>query len=405
MQVSYTSPLAMWNHMARVTKLLFKSARVNIEFTKGGWQQLLRRNTNVFHSLFASMFILLIVNPLLLFEVGFQLSYLAVAGIVLFQPKFAALYTCRTRVGRYFWELLTVSVAAQLGTSPISIYYFAKFPNYFILSNLSVIALSFAVIITGVALLPISFVPLVSKHLTWLLTIEIKAMNAIITFVERLPHSVTENIDYHIVQVILLYGVIGCFCYLLYQRERRVLWTAGVLFVLFCSSFVGKKVLTARETGFLAYHVRKCSVLEFNWHGQTVWLSDTLRGEGDKLFQYNVARHARRHRLSGTMAPIDTLAFDTPFLCKRGNFIRFEDKTYYMLTYKERLQPCGNDSLRVDCLLLRRNPRLPPEEAMAALPFREVIADGSNTPFYVERWRVFCLENGIPFTFTGDRKF
>ena len=296
-------------------------------------------------------------------------------------------------------------MAAQLGTSPISIYYFAKFPNYFILSNLSVIALSFAVIITGVALLPISFVPLVSKHLTWLLTIEIKAMNAIITFVERLPHSVTENIDYHIVQVILLYGVIGCFCYLLYQRERRVLWTAGVLFVLFCSSFVGKKVLTARETGFLAYHVHKCSVLEFNWHGQTVWLSDTLRGEGDKLFQYNVSRHARRHRLSGTMAPIDTLAFDTPFLCKRGNFIRFEDKTYYMLTYKERLQPCGNDSLRVDCLLLRRNPRLPPEEAMAALPFREVIADGSNTPFYVERWRVFCLENGIPFTFTGDRKF
>jgi competence protein ComEC len=76
-----------------------------------------------------------------------------------------------------------------------------------------------------------------------------------------------------------------------------------------------------------------------------------------------------------------------------------------MLTYKERLQPCGNDSLRVDCLLLRRNPRLPPEEAMAALPFREVIADGSNTPFYVERWRVFCLENGVPFTFTGDRKF
>ncbi len=396
--------LVVWLY-AHITGLAPSVTRSATMFTFVALGQLLRRNTNVFHSLFASMFILLIVNPLLLFEVGFQLSYLAVAGIVLFQPKFAALYTCRTRVGRYFWELLTVSVAAQLGTSPISIYYFAKFPNYFILSNLSVIALSFAVIITGVALLPISFVPLVSKHLTWLLTIEINAMNAIITFVERLPHSVTENIDYHIVQVILLYGVIGCFCYLLYRRERRVLWTAGVLFVLFCSSFVGKKVLTARETGFLAYHVRKCSVLEFNWHGQTVWLSDTLRGEGDKLFQYNVSRHARRHRLSGTMVPIDTLAFDTPFLCKRGNFIRFEDKTYYMLTYKERLRPCGNDSLRVDCLLLRRNPRLPPEEAMAALSFREVIADGSNTPFYVERWRVFCLENGVPFTFTGDRKF
>ena len=162
---------------AHITGLAPSVTRSATMFTFVAVGQLLQRNTNVFHSLFASAFILLVVNPLLIFEVGFQLSYLAVAGIVLFQPKLAAVYRCRTRIGRYFWELLTVSVAAQLGTSPVSIYYFAQFPNYFMLSNLSVIALSFAVIITGVVLLPVSFIPLIPKYLTWILTMEIKAMN------------------------------------------------------------------------------------------------------------------------------------------------------------------------------------------------------------------------------------
>lgn len=396
--------LLIWLY-AHVTGLAPSVTRSATMFSFVAIGQHLRRNTNVFHSLFASMFILLIIRPLLLFEVGFQLSYLAVAGIVLFQPKLSALYHCRTRIGKYFWELLTVSVAAQLGTSPISIYYFAQFPNYFMLSNLGVIALSFAVIITGVALLPISFIPLISKYLTWILTMEIRAMNAIITFVERLPHSVTENIDYHILQVILLYGVIGGFCYLLYHRSRKVFWTTNVLLTLFCCSFVVKKMVLARETAFLAYHIRKCSALEFNYCGQTVLFSDSIQSTDDNLYRYNVLSHARRHHLRGPIMPLDTAKFDTPFLCKRGNFIRFHDRTYYLLSRDQRTVPEVRDgSLAVDCLLLRQNPRLPPDEMMARLPFREVVADGSNTMFYIERWRVFCKENGIPFRFTGERK-
>ena len=393
--------LVVWLY-AHITGLAPSVTRSATMFTFVAVGQLLQRNTNVFHSLFASAFILLVINPLLLFEVGFQLSYLAVAGIVLFQPKLAAIYRCRTRIGRYFWELLNVSVAAQLGTSPISIYYFAQFPNYFMLSNLSVIALSFAVIITGVALLPISFIPLIPKYLTWILTMEIRAMNTIITFIEKLPHSVTENIDYHIVQVILLYGVISCLCHLLYNRSRKVFWTASVLLTLFCGSFAVKKLVLVRETEFLAYHVRKCSVLEFSWHGQTVWLSDSLRSTDDKLYRYNIRNHARRHHLYGVIVPLDTVEYDAPFLCKRGNLIRFEGRTYCILSRDQRAVP---DGFAVDCLLLRRNPRLPPDDVMSRMPFREVVADGSNTPYYIEKWRVFCQERGIPFTFTGDRKF
>ena len=394
--------LIIWMY-AHITGLAPSVTRSATMFTFVAIGQLLRRNTNVFHSLFASMFILLIVNPLLLFEVGFQLSYLAVAGIVLFQPKLSALYSCRTRIGNYFWELVTVSVAAQIGTFPISIYYFAKFPNYFILSNLCVIALSFAVIVTGISLLPLSFIPLVSRYVSWVLTKEISIMNCIIRFIEHLPHSVTENIDYHVVQVILLYALIGCVCLLLYRRSRKTFWTACTLFTLFCVSFAVRKVQLESVTGFLAFHIRKSSAMGFQSQDSMVLFSDSIRNEKSDLFRYNISNYARRHHLKVVVVPIDTSDFDAPFLCKRGNFIRFNNKNYFILEQNQKnIVRNKNDDIGVDYLLLRRNPRISPEEMMTQLPFREVVADGSNSAYYVEKWRSFCAEKGIPFHHTGD---
>ena len=95
------------------------------------------------------------------------MSYLAVFGIVVFQPRLSALYVAKTRVGNYFWELICVSVAAQLATFPLSVHYFGQFPNYFLLSNLSVMSLSFVVIVTGVALLALSWCPTVAGAVGW----------------------------------------------------------------------------------------------------------------------------------------------------------------------------------------------------------------------------------------------
>lgn len=390
---------------AHITGLAPSVTRSATMFTFVAIGQQLRRNTNVFHSLFASMFILLAINPLLLFEVGFQLSYLAVAGIVLFQPRLSGLYSCRTRVGKYFWELLTVSVAAQLGTFPISIYYFAQFPNYFMLSNMSVILLSFAVIITGVTLLPASLIPVIAQLISRLLTLEIKLMNNIITFIEQLPGAVTENIDYRFPQVILLYGTIIYLCLWLYRKHKRQLWLASVCLTLFCTSFAVKRWLDCQKTEFFAYHIRKNSVMEFNYHGKAVLFSDTLLCDEDKLYQYNIRNHARRHHRQTEIVSLDTTQFERPFLCKRGDFIRFEGKNYYILSGKQQLTGCrSKNDWSIDCLLLRKNPRMEPSKMMALMPFREVVADGTNTPFHIERWRVFCEENHIPFTYTGERK-
>jgi competence protein ComEC len=96
----------------------------------------LRRSTNIFHTLLVSMLLILLVQPSFLFDVGFQLSYLALFFILWLQPLLAQLWSPKNIVAKYFWDILTVSFAAQIGTLPLSIYYFHQFPGLFFVTNL-----------------------------------------------------------------------------------------------------------------------------------------------------------------------------------------------------------------------------------------------------------------------------
>ena len=99
----------------------------------------LRRSTNIFHTLLVSMLLILLVQPSFLFDVGFQLSYLALFFILWLQPLLAKLWTPKYKIANYFWDILTVSFAAQIGTLPLSIYYFHQFPGLFFVTNLVII--------------------------------------------------------------------------------------------------------------------------------------------------------------------------------------------------------------------------------------------------------------------------
>jgi competence protein ComEC len=107
------------------------------------------RNSSVYNSLAASAFFLLLINPFLVMQVGFQLSFLAVLGILFIQPKIENAYKPKQYILKKIWTLITVSIAAQCATFPLGILYFHQFPNYFILSNLIVIPLAFVILFLG----------------------------------------------------------------------------------------------------------------------------------------------------------------------------------------------------------------------------------------------------------------
>jgi competence protein ComEC len=106
-------------------------------FVAGG--MCLKRETNIFHTLLVSLLLILIVSPSFLFDVGFQLSYVSLFFIVWLQPLFKQIWQPNNKIKGYFWDILTVSFAAQIGAFPLSIYYFHQFPGLFFLTNLVIL--------------------------------------------------------------------------------------------------------------------------------------------------------------------------------------------------------------------------------------------------------------------------
>ncbi|MDG3584066.1 ComEC/Rec2 family competence protein [Galbibacter sp. CAA-3] len=94
--------------------------------------QLLKKGSNIYYAIISSMLILLLFWPAFIFDVGFQLSYIAVFGIVCIQPLMKKYWSPKHRITNYFWKLITVSFTAQLSVLPLSLYYFHQFPSLFL---------------------------------------------------------------------------------------------------------------------------------------------------------------------------------------------------------------------------------------------------------------------------------
>lgn len=300
---------------------------------------LLRRNTNIFHSLYASLFILLIINPLLVFDVGFQLSYLAVFGIVIFQKPIYELWKVKNKILSYFWNLMSVSIAAQLTTFPISIFYFGQFPNYFLLANLSVISLSFVVVVSGVILLCTSFIPYISSAVTWVLTHEIKLMNLIITSIEKLPGAVTENICISMLQMVLIYSLI-VFFFLFFQLKMKKYYWLGLL-TLLCVivMFDIDKYSSQHIVNHTTYNLQKGSAISFNYHGKVIIFADSIKDKKHQDYSYSIQNHIRKMRAESVIVPLDTPFYEGNFITKKDDFIIFNDEIYILMKKKRKALP------------------------------------------------------------------
>ncbi|MCS6796040.1 MAG: ComEC/Rec2 family competence protein, partial [Raineya sp.] len=144
------------------------------------------------NTLAASAFLLLLYNPFLLMDVGFQLSYLAVLSIVYFYPKIYALYEPTNKIVHFLWQMTCVSVAAQVFTLPVTLYHFHQYPTYGILASILVVPIGQIILILGVALLLVSFLPYLPEIVGWILEKTIWMCNKIVFGVENLDYATTS---------------------------------------------------------------------------------------------------------------------------------------------------------------------------------------------------------------------
>lgn len=195
-----------------------------------------RENSSLNGLAFAAL-VILVSNPNALFDVGFQLSFLAVLAILLFEPHIRQLYVPKNRVVEYIWSLVTVSIAAQLGTAPLVMLNFENYSTYFLLTNIIVIPLMFVIVFVSLLMLSFSFIPPLRIIFVWILVRLVTITNESLSLIVDLPYSTLTVDNLSPFTVCCIY--VSLFLLYLYMVRKKTTYTIYLLVVVAIWSITG----------------------------------------------------------------------------------------------------------------------------------------------------------------------
>ena len=339
----------------------------------------LARKTFIYNSLAASAFLLLCINPGWLWDAGFQLSYAAVLSIVIFmKPIYHRIYF-PNKIVDFIWQLAAVTLAAQVLTTPISIYHFHQFPVYFLITNLLAVPLSSIIILLEILLCAVAGWPALAGILGTVTGYLIGLMNGFIEYMERLPFAQWNNLQVNILQVLMLFGfIISIACWLL--QKHRPAFITGLVFLLgfiLCRSV--SLIQAMQQNQLLVYNIPKHQAIDFISGQQYFFYADSSLLTDDYLQRF----HLRQARIANRTSQADTLAAlmpSPPFFLFNKVTIAVIDKS---INYTS---PMGLVS-QADLVIISKNAPVQLSELEQVFHCRRFVLDASNSLYKVHKWK------------------
>lgn len=343
----------------------------------------LNRPANIFNTLAISMFFLLLFKPLFLFDVGFQMSYLAVIAIVSFQPIFVLLWHPKWWPIEKLWQIFTVTLAAQLGVVPISLFYFHQFPGLFFLSNLVIIP--FLGIILGLGIIVIVFA-LLNILPFWLANLYgslIELMNNFVRWIALQERFVVTDIPFGWLQVLTTYLVIIALFFLFNKLNYKRLAFVMLSILLFQSALIIENK-HQRHSELIVFHKNRKSMIGLKQQ-RTLTIGshiNTTSALGDPVIRNYKIGHS-----------IQKLHFDS-----LQNLYDFHN---LKLLVVDSMGIYIIPGLQPDYVLLRNSPKINLHRLLDSIKPKHVIADGSNYKSYLLRWEQTCIKHKTPYHLTS----
>lgn len=203
----YLFLLLLWG-FAFLTGLSASIVRAVVMFSFLLLAQIIGRKNNTSNTIFVSAFVMLLYDAHYLFDIGFQLSYLAVLGIVWIHPWLFEKIIFKSKIPSMIWEAMSITLAAQLVTTPLCIYYFHQFPTYFLPANLILVFLTNIIMYGLVMMMAFSwmaYLPFwIGAIIQWLLA----GINKIVFWVDNFPQSIIEFANISVAQTTFIYILI-----------------------------------------------------------------------------------------------------------------------------------------------------------------------------------------------------
>jgi len=357
----------------------------------------LHRNRDTYNTLASSALILLILKPLLLFNVGFQLSYAAVLGIITFhQPIFKLIYM-RNKVLDSIWSITVLSFSAQLSTFPIAIYNFHFFPTWFWLTNLFTFPLSFLIIISGLLYITISWLPWFSLVAGKILYGLIFLLNLVVDSVKILPLSGIENIYMSLGMIFTTYLLI-LFVYTMLSQKRIRMLTAVIVTVLILVMQISlHNHNNHTQKRFIIYSVNNHSVLEFIDGCNQIIVTDSTIINNPELINFQIANTRAVWGLDQKMTQLSELdSLSDKIISVKDKFICFNNIKILIIDTLRTLYPIDN-KLELDVVVFSGKQITDPEKLLESVKTDMIIIDSKVPPWKVYDIISICSEKEIPF--------
>ena len=386
--------LALWV-FAFVAGFSPSIVRATVMFTFILVGKMLNRSHNIFNLVAASFIVLLLYNPFSLYDVGFLLSYAAVISILLFYP-FLGRWAPHNRIFRWGYDLVAVSLAAQILTLPLTVYYFHQFPLVFLLTNIILIPLTTMIIYGGLVLLSISWwswgANLLAAILIWLL----KLTNSSVSFIEHIPGGVLSSIYFERWQMLLLFvAFMLFFVFMLYRKAKLVL--LSLMLMVIVTAGVAFSKIKERRPILVVYAMRGGTAILMSSGERSRCLCDSVRdGYSYNFMDQSLLKWGRAASNDVEFVDFEDSISKHDWRYSRG-WCSFAGKVLYVSSKQIVKKKTTDPPIAVDYLVVCRKTRGNPDELLKYIKPKFVVIDGSASKYLSDKWTHKCLQGQIPF--------
>ncbi|MDN3641487.1 ComEC/Rec2 family competence protein [Lutimonas halocynthiae] len=339
------------------------------------------RSSNLNHYLFVSLFLTLLIEPLFIFDLGFQLSYVALISIIGIGPIIKNLWTPKHKLLRYFWALFVVSLAAQLGILPLSLYYFHHFSGAFMLSSLIVIPILGLVLGGGYMMIFLDQINYLPKMYVGIYSYLIESMNRVIDLIGNIEILIYSGIYFNLFLVILCYILIYYIVKFIKLRSIEQLIKLCFCCMVIFSFLLFEYKMGQSKSNFMVFNKYKESLF-FKRSGNdlTIYASPE---NGTVHFEKKIEDYSTQH-LNLTLNHAEGIK----------HFYKFQNKHIMVIDHESIKTDFGFEP---DILVLIKSPKINLNRLLMKIHPSVIIADGSNYQTYKSLWKKSAKAAGVIF--------
>lgn len=351
--------------------------RAAIMFTLLSVGQFLVKNSSLYNTLSAAAILLLLINPYNLWDVGFQLSFAAVLSIAVFYQPILHWWTPKNWLLSKLWQLMAVTIAAQLLTLPFGVYHFHQFPVYFLLANLVAVPLSGVALYGLLLLLAFCWWPAAAHAIGWLTAQMIMALNAFIRWVNELPFTTLSHIQVSLLQATLLLLFIFMLAWWGLRRSVPAL-VAGIASVaLFVAIQTFRVYHDSRQHLLVVYNIPQYTGIDYLQGRQSTFIGDTAIAQPGFLQNF----HVLPSRILLQSQPIRQVLLDS-----QSN-VELNIAGQHWLVLRSQIDYRKSKQVQPDVLLVSSNPPGNPAKILSVIRPALIVIDGSNSASRTARWK------------------